>query len=58
MTRLFEKKIMFLENDNGIHLVQAFRRKLIEICKEEDKDKLYDTRYTKKLFKNRYEDFL
>ena len=49
---------MFLENDNGIHLVQAFRRKLIEICKEEDKDKLYDTRYTKKLFKNRYEDFL
>ena len=58
MTRLFEKKIMLLENDKDIHLVQAFRRKLIEICEEEDEDKLYDTRYTKKLFKNRYEDFL
>ena len=32
MTLLFEQTFMRLENDTVIHLFQAFRRKLIEIC--------------------------
>ena len=49
---LFEQTCMWLENDISIHSVQEFRRKMIEICKEEDKDKVYDARYIKKLLKN------
>ena len=44
---LFEQTCMWLENDINIHSVQEFRRKMIEICKEEDKDKIYDARYIK-----------
>ena len=32
MTLLFEQTFMRLENDTDIHLIQEFRRKLIEIC--------------------------
>ena len=45
---LFEQTCMWLENDISIHSVQEFRRKMIEICKEEDKDKVYDAQYIKK----------
>ena len=31
---------------------------MIEICKEEDKDKIYDARYIKQLLKSRYGDFI
>ena len=31
---------------------------MIEICKEEDKDKVYDARYIKKLLKNSQDDFI
>ena len=55
---LFEQTCMWLENDISIHSVQEFRRKMIEICKEEDKDKVYDARYIKKLLENRYGDFI
>ena len=58
MIMLFEQTCMWLENDISIHFVQEFRRKMIEICKEEDKDKVYDARYIKKLLKNRYCDFI
>ena len=53
---LFEQTCMWLENYISIHSVQAFRRKIIEICVEEDKDKVYDAQYIKKLLKNRYGD--
>ena len=52
MIMLFEQTCMWLENNISIHSVQEFRRKMIEICKEEDKDKVYDARYIKKLLKN------
>ena len=58
MIMLFEQTCMWLENDISIHSVQEFRRKMIEICKEEDKDKVYDARYIKKLLKSRYCDFI
>ena len=58
MTLLFEQTCMWLENDISIHLVQVFRKKMIEICKKEDKDKVYDARYVKKLLKNRHGDFI
>ena len=32
MTLLFEQTFVRLENDTDIHLIQEFRRKLIEIC--------------------------
>ena len=51
MIMLFEETCMWLEN-NSIHSVQEFRKEMIEICKEEDKDKVYDARYIKKLLKN------
>ena len=31
---------------------------MIEICEEEDKDKIYDVRYIKKRLKNRYGNFI
>ena len=52
MIMLFEQTCMWLENNISIHSVQEFRRKMIEICKEEDKDKVYNARYIKKLLKN------
>ena len=52
MIMLFEQTCMWLENNVSIHSVQEFRRKLIEICKEEDQDKVYDARYIKKFLKN------
>ena len=58
MIMLFEQTGMWLENDISIHSVQEFRRKMIEMCKEEDKDKVYDARYIKKLLENRYGDFI
>ena len=58
MTLLFEQTCIWLKNDISIHLVQAFRKKMIDICKEEDKDKVYDALYIKKLFKNRQGDFI
>ena len=48
MIMLFEQTCMWLENNISIHSVQEFRRKMIEICKEEDKDKVYDAQYIKK----------
>ena len=58
MIMLFEQTCLWLENDVSIHSVQEFRRKMIEICKEEDKDKVYDAQYIKKLLENRYGDFI
>ena len=58
MIMLFEQTCMWLENDISIHSVQEFRRKMIEICKEGDKDKVYNARYIKKLLKNRCGDFI
>ena len=52
MIMLFEQTCMWLENNISIHSVQEFTRKMIEICKQEDKDKVYDARYIKKLLKN------
>ena len=52
MIMLFEQTCMWLENNISIHSVQEFRRKMIEICKKEDKDTVYDARYIKKLLKN------
>ena len=52
MIMLFEQTCMWLENNISIHSVQEFSRRMIEICKEEDKDKVYDARYIKKLLKN------
>ena len=40
MIRLFEQTCMWLENNISIHSVQAFRRKMNEMCEEEDKDKV------------------
>ena len=48
---------MWLENDIGIHSVQAYRRKMIEICEKEGNDKVYNAWYIKKL-KNRCGDFI
>ena len=47
MILLFKQTCMWLENDISIHSVQAFRRKIIEICKEEDIDKVYNAWYIK-----------
>ena len=58
MIMLFEQTCMWLENDISIHSVKEFRRKVIETCEEEDKAKVYDARYVKKLLKNRYGDFI
>ena len=58
MIMLFEKTCMWLESDISIHSVQEFRRKMIERCKEEDKDKVYDARYIKKFRKNRHDNFI
>ena len=52
MIMLFEETCMWLENNISIHSVQEFSRKMTEICKEVDKDKVYDARYIKKLLKN------
>ena len=52
MILFFEQTCMWLENDVSIHSVQEFGRKMIEICKEEDKGKVDDARYIKKLLKN------
>ena len=52
MIMLFEETCMWLENNISIHSVQEFSRKMIEICKEVDKDKVYDARYIKKLLNN------
>ena len=38
--------------------MQAFRGKMFEIYVEKDKYKAYDTRYIKKLLKNRYRNFI
>ena len=58
MILLFEQTRMWLENDVSIHSVQEFGRKMIEICKEEDKGKVDDARYIKKLLKNWYGGFI
>ena len=55
---LFEKTCIWLENDIGIHSVQEFRRKMIEICKEGDKDKVYNSWYIKNSLRNRCGDFI
>ena len=58
MNLLFCQTCMWLENDTSINSIQVFRRKMIEICEEEDKDKFYDAHYIRKLLKNRYRDFI
>ena len=52
MIMLFEETCMWLENNISIHSVQEFSRKITEICKEVDKDKVYDARYIKSFSKN------
>ena len=47
MILLFKQTCMWLENDISIHSDQAFRRKIIEIRKEEDIDKVYNAWYIK-----------
>ena len=48
MIMFFEQTCMRHENDVSIRYVYEFERKMIEICKEEEKDKVYDARYIKK----------